>query len=180
MADVYVNALTTISTEPGTTDSVVCVNRNTNEGQIIDYNLLADKILDKLTSKQYSALTTTSKLITGAINELDSDVASLNSSLGLASGQGTLSSSVSGVLYYSVVCGFVLIGGTVTVGSNGASGVICSALPAGRVNNVQFYARDNNTATMVLLTIASNGTIVTPSTLAAGTALRIAAMYKAE
>lgn len=80
MADVYVNALTTISTEPGTTDSVVCVNRNTNEGQIIDYNLLADKILDKLTSKQYSTLTTTSKLITGAINELDSDVASLNSS----------------------------------------------------------------------------------------------------
>lgn len=79
MADVYVNALTTISTEPGTTDSVVCVNRNTNEGQIIDYNLLADKILDKLASKQYSALTTTSKLITGAINELDSDVASLNS-----------------------------------------------------------------------------------------------------
>lgn len=81
MADVYVNALTTISTEPGTTDSVVCVNRNTNEGQIIDYNLLADKILDKLTSKQYSALTTTSKLLTGAINELDSDVASLNSSV---------------------------------------------------------------------------------------------------
>lgn len=84
MADVYVNALTTISTEPGTTDSVVCVNRNTNEGQIIDYNLLADKILAKLTSKQYSTLTTTSKLITGAINELDSDVASLNSSVGTA------------------------------------------------------------------------------------------------
>lgn len=80
MADVYVNALTTISTEPTTTDSLVAVNRNTNEGKIIDYNLLADAILAKLTSKQYSGLNTTSKLLVGAINELDSDVSSLNSS----------------------------------------------------------------------------------------------------
>lgn len=80
MADVYVNALTTISTEPTTTDSLVAVNRNTNEGKIIDYNLLADAILNKITSKQFSGLTTTSKLLTGAINELDSDVSSLNSS----------------------------------------------------------------------------------------------------
>lgn len=70
MADVYVNALTTISTEPATTDSIVVVNRNTNEGQIIDYELLADKILDKLISKTYSGLDTTSKLLVGAINEL--------------------------------------------------------------------------------------------------------------
>lgn len=88
MADVYVNALTTISTEPTTTDSIVAVNRNTNEGKIIDYNLLADVILNKIASKQFSGLTTTSKLLTGAINELDSDIASqaaeissLNSSL---------------------------------------------------------------------------------------------------
>lgn len=70
MADVYVNALTTISTEPATTDSIVVVNRNTNEGQIIDYELLADKILDKLTSKTYSGLDTTSKILVGAINEV--------------------------------------------------------------------------------------------------------------
>ena len=82
MADVYVNALTTISTEPTTTDSLVAVNRNTNEGQIIDYNLLADKILEKLSSKTFSSLTTSSKLLPGAINELDSDVASLISSVG--------------------------------------------------------------------------------------------------
>lgn len=82
MADVYVNALTTISTEPTSTDSVVCVNRNTNEGQIIDYNLLADVILSKISSKTFSSLTTTSKLLTGAINELDGDVTSINSSLG--------------------------------------------------------------------------------------------------
>lgn len=82
MADVYVNELTTLSSEPTSTDSVVCVNRNTNEGQIIDYNLLADVILNKITSKTYSSLTTTSKLLTGAINELDADVASLNSSVG--------------------------------------------------------------------------------------------------
>ena len=73
MADVYVNALTTISTEPSTTDSIVVVNRNTNEGQIIDYELLASKILEKLTSQTFSSLNTTSKLITGAINELDAD-----------------------------------------------------------------------------------------------------------
>jgi len=77
--DVNVNALTTITSEPTSTDSLVAVNRNTNEGQIIDYNLLADKILSKLTSKTYSGLSTTSKLLVGAINELDSDVASLNS-----------------------------------------------------------------------------------------------------
>lgn len=77
MADVYVNALTQISTEPTTTDSVVCVNRNTNEGQIIDYNLLADVILNKITSKTYSSLTTSSKLLTGAVNELDADIVSL-------------------------------------------------------------------------------------------------------
>ena len=77
--DVNVNALTPITSEPTTTDSLVAVNRNTNEGQIIDYNLLADKILSKLTSKTYSGLSTTSKLLVGAINELDSDVTSLNS-----------------------------------------------------------------------------------------------------
>lgn len=81
MADVYVNALTTISTEPTTTDSIVAVNRNTNEGKIIDYNKLADVILNKLTSKQYSGLNTTSKLLVGAVNELDSDVSSLDSEL---------------------------------------------------------------------------------------------------
>lgn len=78
MADVYVNALTTISTEPSSTDSLVCVNRNTNEGQIIDYNLLADKILDKLTSKTFSGLNTTSKLLVGAINEQGLDLYNAN------------------------------------------------------------------------------------------------------
>ena len=40
MADVYVNALTQITSEPTSTDSLVLVNRNTNEGKIIDYNKL--------------------------------------------------------------------------------------------------------------------------------------------
>lgn len=70
MADVLVNALTPIATEPISTDSIVCVNRSTNEGEIIDYNLLADKILDKLTAKTYAGLNTDSKLLVGAINEL--------------------------------------------------------------------------------------------------------------
>ena len=70
MADVLVNALTPIATEPISTDSIVCVNRSTNEGQIIDYNLLADKILDKLTTKTFSGLDTTAKIIPDAIDEL--------------------------------------------------------------------------------------------------------------
>lgn len=70
MADVLVNALTPIATEPISTDSIVCVNRSTNEGEIIDYNLLADKILDKLTAKTYSGLDTTAKIIPEAIDEL--------------------------------------------------------------------------------------------------------------
>lgn len=107
MADVYVNALTTISTEPTTTDSLVAVNRNTNEGKIIDYNLLADAILNKLTSKQYSGLNTTSKLLVGAINELDSDVAALSGktaikSVSKYSADGTLTITVpdDNVKYY--------------------------------------------------------------------------------
>lgn len=93
MADVYVNALTTISTEPTTTDSLVAVNRNTNEGKIIDYNLLASAILDKLTSKTFSALNTSSKLVTGAINELDSDISSLNSRIDDTTSRTTLDST---------------------------------------------------------------------------------------
>lgn len=81
MADVYVNALTTLSSEPTSTDSIVCVNRNTNEGQIIDYNLLADVILAKISSKTFSSLNTTSKLIPGAINEVDADITTLSDRL---------------------------------------------------------------------------------------------------
>lgn len=96
MADVYVNALTTISTEPTSTDSIVCVNRNTNEGQIIDYNLLADKILDKITSKTYSSLSTTSKLIPGAINEVGLNIYNLGNGLTkLWQGRGALASTTS-------------------------------------------------------------------------------------
>jgi len=99
MADVYVNALTTISTEPTTTDSLVAVNRNTNEGKIIDYNLLADAILNKIASKQFSSLDTTSKLLVGAINELDSDIASQAAEI------SSLNSSLTPISYtgYSIV-----------------------------------------------------------------------------
>lgn len=105
--DVYVNALTTISNEPTSTDSLVCVNRNTNEGQIIDYELLASKVLDKLTSKQFSTLTTTSKLIPGAINELDSDLGSIV--LGLPIKLETSTSTVTSLtLFNSEVPGIIV------------------------------------------------------------------------
>ena len=82
MADVNANTLTTITGEPNTTDSILVANRNTNEGKIIDYSLLADKILDKIVSKQYSTLTTASKLLTGAINELDTDITNMSGAFG--------------------------------------------------------------------------------------------------
>lgn len=68
--DERVQNFTQLATEPTTNDSLVMVNRSTNEGQTIDYNLLADKILDKLTSKTYSGLGTSAKAVIGAINEL--------------------------------------------------------------------------------------------------------------
>lgn len=68
--DARVQNFTAITNEPTSDDSVVMVNRNNNAGQIIDYNLLADKILDKLTSKTFSGLDTTAKIIPDAIDEL--------------------------------------------------------------------------------------------------------------
>lgn len=117
MADVYVNALTTISTEPTTTDSLVAVNRNTNEGKIIDYNLLADVILDKITSKQFSGLDTTSKLLVGAINELDSDVSSLNSRLEIKRATYTGTTSASGT-FSGAFGDFNMSGGTILLGAH--------------------------------------------------------------
>lgn len=70
--DARVQNFTEITNEPTSDDSLVVVNRNNNAGQIIDYELLADKILDKLTSKTFSSLTTTSKVLPGAVNELGS------------------------------------------------------------------------------------------------------------
>lgn len=139
MADVYVNALTTISTEPTTTDSLVVVNRNTNEGKIIDYNLLADVILNKITSKQFSGLNTTSKLLVGAINELDSDVSSLNSS----------SSGSNGVVTYRK-CG--KIGEIIVIGQSLTDynqWVTLGTLPEGYrpIGAVFFVGYDNSAST---------------------------------
>lgn len=90
MADVLVNALTPIATEPISTDSIVCVNRSTNEGQIIDYNLLANVILAKLTTKTYT-LDTTAQTLIGAINELDGRVLG---KIGIASDFLTITSTM--------------------------------------------------------------------------------------
>ena len=120
MADVYVNALTQISTEPTTTDSLVAVNRNTNEGKIIDYNKLADAILNKLTSKTYSGLNTTSKLLVGAINELDSDVSSLDS---------RFTSIQSGSVTQITKSGLYYLYNAVTDKPEGLGGVLCISFP---------------------------------------------------
>lgn len=76
--DARVQNFTAITNEPTSDDSIVVVNRNNNAGQIIDYNLLADKILAKMASKTFSGLTTSAKAVIGAINELDADTDALN------------------------------------------------------------------------------------------------------
>lgn len=148
MADVYVNALTTISTEPTTTDSLVAVNRNTNEGKIIDYNLLADVILNKITSKQFSGLNTTSKLLVGAINELDSDVSALNSSTTITP---TINEDIIGSNFSSIR----KVGSLVIIGCN-------FQLYAGNhTSNTVFFSGLPNASTPVRAVLYTGGTVFT-------------------
>ena len=143
MADVYVNALTTIATEPTSTDSIVCVNRNTNEGQIIDYSLFRGKILDRLTEKTFSStLNTTSKTVIGAINELDSDISSLNSSF--ANQLGNVKIEIGSIaqgdnMTFSATQAYMIIGGS-------------------NANNAIFQFRNGN-----VITHTSIGTAITAS-----------------
>ena len=163
MADVYVNALTTISTEPTTTDSLVAVNRSTNEGKIIDYNKLADAILNKIASKQYSGLNTTSKLLVGAINELDSDVSSLNSSLSSYT-EINLASGVTMYLNKQIRFGAVIVNTgsnsfseTNIVDKNGAS-----IIPKANFNSMcQYYSGNSSQGNVVgKLRATSNGKLL--------------------
>ena len=69
MADQAINALST-KTAPETSDQLLLVG--TGEPQLIDYDKLADAILNKITSKNY-ALDAGQMTLLAALNKLNSD-----------------------------------------------------------------------------------------------------------
>ena len=69
MADQAINALST-KTAPETSDQLLLVG--TGEPQLIDYDKLADAILNKITSKNY-ALDAGTMTLLAALNKLNSD-----------------------------------------------------------------------------------------------------------
>lgn len=70
MADQAINALST-KTAPETSDQLLLVG--TGEPQLIDYDKLADAILNKITSKNY-ALDAGQMTLLAALNKLNSDL----------------------------------------------------------------------------------------------------------
>ena len=70
MADQAINALST-KTAPETSDQLLLVG--TGEPQLIDYDKLADAILNKITSKNY-ALDAGQMTLIAALNKLNSDM----------------------------------------------------------------------------------------------------------
>lgn len=70
MADQAINALST-KTAPETSDQLLLVG--TGEPQLIDYDKLADAILNKITSKNY-ALDAGQMTLLAALNKLNSDM----------------------------------------------------------------------------------------------------------
>lgn len=90
MADQTINALST-KTAPETSDQLLLVG--TGEPQLIDYDKLADAILNKITSKNY-ALDAGQMTLLAALNKLNSE-----SSISLCkviSGKNTFSSELKG------------------------------------------------------------------------------------
>lgn len=74
MADQAINALST-KTAPETSDQLLLVG--TGEPQLIDYDKLADAILNKITSKNY-ALDAGTMTLTAALNALNGNLGSHN------------------------------------------------------------------------------------------------------
>lgn len=74
MADQTINALST-KTAPETSDQLLLVG--TGEPQLIDYDKLADAILNKITSKNY-ALDAGQMTLLAALNKLNSDTLKAN------------------------------------------------------------------------------------------------------
>lgn len=97
MADQAINALST-KTAPETSDQLLLVG--TGEPQLIDYDKLADAILNKITSKKY-ALDAGQMTLLAALNKLNSE-----SSISLCkviSGENTFSSELKGKSYKAII-----------------------------------------------------------------------------
>lgn len=97
MADQAINALST-KTAPETSDQLLLVG--TGEPQLIDYDKLADAILNKITSKNY-ALDAGQMTLLAALNKLNSE-----SSISLCkviSGENTFSSELKGKSYKAII-----------------------------------------------------------------------------
>lgn len=94
MADQAINALST-KTAPETSDQLLLVG--TGEPQLIDYDKLADAILNKITSKNY-ALDAGQMTLLAALNKLNSD--SLKSVI-MSIGGIQIKNSDPGFAYYS-------------------------------------------------------------------------------
>ena len=97
MADQAINALST-KTTPETSDQLLLVGAG--EPQLIDYDKLADSILNKITSKNY-ALDAGQMTLLAALNKLNSE-----SSISLCkviSGENTFSSELKGKSYRAII-----------------------------------------------------------------------------
>ena len=97
MADQAINALST-KTAPETSDQLLLVG--TGEPQLIDYDKMADAILNKITSKNY-ALDAGQMTLLAALNKLNSE-----SSISLCkviSGENTFSSELKGKSYKAII-----------------------------------------------------------------------------
>ena len=97
MADQAINALST-KTAPETSDQLLLVGAG--EPQLIDYDKLADAILNKITSKNY-ALDAGQMTLLAALNKLNSE-----SSISLCkviSGENTFSSELKGKSYKAII-----------------------------------------------------------------------------
>ena len=97
MADQAINALST-KTAPETSDQLLLVG--TGEPQLIDYDKLADAILNKITSKNY-ALDAGQMTLLAALNKLNSE--SSISLCNVISGKNTFSSELKGKSYKAIV-----------------------------------------------------------------------------
>ena len=106
MADQAINALST-KTAPETSDQLLLVG--TGEPQLIDYDKLADAILNKITSKKY-ALDAGQMTLLAALNKLNSDKVSGHSKMLNKNETWTLNISYNCILMFSPVNdGFVVV-----------------------------------------------------------------------
>ncbi len=140
MADQAINALST-KTAPETSDQLLLVG--TGEPQLIDYDKLADAILNKITSKNY-ALDAGQMTLLAALNKLNSD--SLKSVI-MSIGGIQIKNSDPGFAYYSDS-----IKANIPEGATIVAVILCGGFSAGvmisSVNKNDFTLSCNNSCVL--------------------------------